>query len=272
MKLKKLILMTMPAAMLAYFGPSTNQNYCSNIAKLATPKKETATQGYSALNPQQIEQIKRITIETIKNNPELISSQIKKFQDEKITKTQTRDQNLIKNNKYALLMENNNLGYGNKKSAFTIVEFIDYQCSHCKKLASTLRKDFATKGNVRVIVKELPILGKNSVNAAKAAIAASKQGKYTKFQNYLLTSNQAFTEENLMKAAKQIKLNMTRFKKDFASNKTAKHLDKNLTLAKKLIINATPTIVVTKTDGSKGKIIPGSLSSSEINKLLSSLR
>lgn len=222
----------------------------------------------ATLTPEQVMQVQQITIETLKNNPNLIKEQIDTYQLDKIQKEQFADTKLIKQYKKQILSQNDNLTFGNSNASVVLVEFIDYNCSHCKNLVHTIKEATYNDPQVRVIVKEMPVLGKSSVNAAKAAIAAANQGKYLKFQNYLLTTKNAFNEKSLFMAAKQIGLNLKKFKADFNSKTTRRYIQKNLELAKLLKIKATPTMIITDNTTSFGKIIPGDLSFNQLNTLV----
>ena len=235
------------------------------LAKLPIDSVQFASKD---LSPSQIQQIEQITKDTIANNPALIAEQIENFQAKKIQAEQLLDQQIISKNKFELLSKYNELSFGNPNAKIMIVEFVDYNCSHCKQLLHTVKAATFNDNNVRVIVKELPILGKNSINAAKAVIAASKQGKYLKFENYLLSSKQRFTEDNLLKAAKSLQLNLKQFRQDFASRATQAQIDANFKLAKALFIKATPTLIITDNNVTFGKIIPGALNLKQFQKLI----
>jgi protein-disulfide isomerase len=230
-----------------------------------------SVQNQNNLSANQKQQVVNIVLETIKQNPQVLIQQIEKYQLEKIRNVQLRDQRLVLDNKSEIFMENNKLSYGSPRASKVIVEFIDYSCKHCKTLARNINKLYETNRDFRVIVKELPVLGKNSENAAKAAIAASKQNKFMKYHNYLLTTNDSYTLKNLNREARRLKLNMKKFRADLKSANTRKYLEKNQSLAKKLHINATPTIIVSNSAGTNSKIIPGLLSQSQVSQLVNSL-
>src|SRR5687768_16532442 len=73
------------------------------------------------------------------------------------------------------------LALGNPSAEIAIVEFFDYNCGYCRKDVTEVSKLLETDGNIKIIIKELPILGPNSTLAAKAALASAKQGKYPDF-------------------------------------------------------------------------------------------
>lgn len=220
------------------------------------------------ISNSQIQKIEQITKDTIANNPALLAQQIEKYQTAKILSEQELDQQIISRNKTKLLDQYNGLSYGNPQAEVIVVEFVDYNCKHCQQLTHTIKEATYNDQHVRVIVKQLPILGRNSINAAKAVIAASKQGHYLKFQNSLLSNKQAFTENNLIKIAQKLQLNLKQFRLDYASKATQNQIDANFNLAKDLFIKATPTVIVTNPNASFGKIIPGSMNLTQFKQLV----
>jgi protein-disulfide isomerase len=83
---------------------------------------------------------------------------------------------------------------GNPNGNLTVVEFFDYQCPDCKKLASELAKLVQDDGNIRVVLKDWPIFGDASVFAAKLALASKYQNKYAVAHDALIAADTKLTE------------------------------------------------------------------------------
>ncbi|TAK76960.1 MAG: DsbA family protein [Gammaproteobacteria bacterium] len=147
-----------------------------------------------------------------------------------------------------LLHQPNNPIAGNPKGTITVVDFFDYQCEHCIKMAPVLNAIIKANPNVRIVFKDFPIMGPMSQFAAQAAIAANMQGKYYEFNHALMTVNQPLTQELVFEVAKSVGLNMARLKKDINSPTVAHQLEANMKLAKSLKLYATPTYFIGKTD------------------------
>ncbi len=165
---------------------------------------------------------------------------------------------------------------GNSNGNVIIVDFFDYQCRHCGELSQTLSGLVKKDPNVRVVFKELPILGDESEYATKAALAAAKQNKYLEFHNRLMALGASFNQEQVLSAAKQAGLDMTQLKHDMSSKAVAHEIKTNLALSQKLSIHGTPTIVIAKNandlKGEKIYIISGALSEEEIKDILKKVR
>lgn len=136
---------------------------------------------------------------------------------------------------------------GNPKGAVTVVEFFDYQCVHCKRMKPILSEISQKNANVRVIYKELPIFGKRSETASRAALAAAKQGKYEAMQAALLKIEKRLDDALVLSTAESIGLDMAKLKQDMKSKAIDDELAANHTLADNLNLMGTPAFIVAST-------------------------
>jgi len=136
---------------------------------------------------------------------------------------------------------------GNLKGAVTIVEFFDYQCVHCKRMKPIMSEISKKNANVRVIYKELPIFGKRSETASRAALAAAKQGKYEAMQAALLKLEKRLDDALVMSTAESVGLDMAKLKQDMKSKAIDDELAANHTLADNLNLMGTPAFIVAST-------------------------
>ncbi len=133
---------------------------------------------------------------------------------------------------------------GNPDGDVTVVEFMDYNCPYCKRALVDVEKMVANDKNVRVVMKEFPILGKTSVFASRAAIASRAQGKYWEFHLALMKKRGSATEASVLKAAKKVGLDVVRLRKDMDSPEVTAVIDRNYAIAQALNINGTPAFVI----------------------------
>ena len=147
----------------------------------------------------------------------------------------------------ALLHKANDPVLGNPKGEITIVEFFDYQCSHCIDMAPVMHDVINNNKEVRLVLKEFPIRGALSDYAARAALAANKQGKYADF-SYALFVNQPLSEENILMLASNSGLNVEQLKKDMKDIAIKNQLASNINLARELKLTGTPAFFIGKTD------------------------
>ena len=125
----------------------------------------------------------------------------------------------------------------------TVVEFFDYRCGYCKKVDSQI-KGLADKPGVRIVYKDFPILGPESLLAAKAALAAGKQNAYHEFHHALITATAPVNEALVEQIAADLKLDRERLKKDMNSAEISAEIDRTMALATTLGVQSTPTFVI----------------------------
>ncbi len=140
---------------------------------------------------------------------------------------------------------------GNPKGDITVVEFFDYNCGYCKKALPDLAAVIQRDKNVRVVLKEFPILSKGSEEAAKVALAAKMQGKYWEFHRAMLETQGQANEAVALRVADKVGLDMARIKKDMAGAEVKKEIDDTRKLAQKMGIQGTPHFLV------GDRVIPG---------------
>ena len=133
---------------------------------------------------------------------------------------------------------------GNPAGDVTMVEFFDYNCPYCRKVGGAVRETVAGDPKLRVVYKEFPILGPNSVFSAKAALAAHRQGRYVAFHEALMQARGVADEAAALRIAAEIGLDVTRLKADMADAAIQSALDRNLQLARALRLAGTPGFVI----------------------------
>lgn len=155
---------------------------------------------------------------------------------------------------------------GNPDGDVTIVEFFDYRCGYCKRVYPTMMKTVKNDGNVRLVYKEFPILGPESITAAQAAIASIKQNKYEEYHHAMMAGRGKLTVDRIFAIAKELGLDIAQLKLDMASEETRNVIAQNHDLARQLDINGTPAFVI----GSK--LAPGAISADQMKQLIALAR
>ena len=142
---------------------------------------------------------------------------------------------------------------GNPKGDVAMVEFFDYNCGYCKGMFPAMMETVKADGNIRLLMKEFPILGPSSVTATKAALAARKQNKYTELHLALMDHKGSLTDDAVMQVAKDTGLDLARLQKDMADPAVTAIITKNRDLAQDLDIQGTPALVIGDT------LVPGAV-------------
>ena len=164
----------------------------------------------------------------------------------------------------ALFRDPNSPAVGNRDSEVQIVAFLDYRCPYCKKLTNILAKMQAD--NVRIVYKEWPILGDSSLLAARAALAADKQGKYLAFHARLMNSRLIPTATYIEEIAVALGLNQSELLTDMNSAATTLAIQHTSGLASALGLLGTPALVVGRS------IVQGEITQSQLERLVENER
>lgn len=133
---------------------------------------------------------------------------------------------------------------GNPQGDVTVVAFLDYNCPDCRADTPELAKLIANDGNVRLVVKELPVMGKNSDVLARLALAAAKQGKYLKLHEKFFTTPGPLTREQALVLADGLGLDRAQLVQDSRDRVVAKALADNKRIAGKLGVKDVPFYLV----------------------------
>jgi protein-disulfide isomerase len=205
----------------------------------------------ATMNPVQRKEIESIVKQYLLNNPEVLL-EIQNALEAKMDKLQAeRTAAVIRGNAPEIFRPAFSPVVGNAKGDVPIVEFFDYNCGYCKRAFSDVAKLIDKEKQVRVILKELPILSKGSEEASRVALAAKMQGKYWEFHRAMLQSQGQANEASALRVAEKVGVDIARLKKDMASAEVQKEIDDTRALAQKLGIQGTPHFMV------GDRIIPG---------------
>jgi protein-disulfide isomerase len=147
----------------------------------------------------------------------------------------------------------------------TVIEFFDYNCGYCQRALPEVMKLMETDKNVKALFLEYPILSAGSQEAAKAAVAAAKQGKYFEFHREMLASGRA-SKESALKAAEKTGLDMTKLAADIAAPETEAFLAKLSEIGRRLMVDGTPSFVI------GDKLIPGAAEAEQMKILVDETR
>ena len=249
--------------------PSANSQKEKNPAaalasKLAKPKAAPAPM----LMAQDLDKkrIERIIREYLINNPEVLEEAIRALQAKREARRQTAARASIRKNRKQIYSDPEDPVGGNPNGDVTIVEFFDYRCGYCKRVAPVVEKALAKDKKIRLVYKEFPVLGPNSVLAARAALASRAQGKYLVFHKALMKAKISYDEASIMKIAALVGIDTARLKKDMQAPVIQAQIAKNHALARSLNIRGTPAFVI------GDQLFPGALNPAQLARMIQQAR
>lgn len=223
------------------------------------------------ISPAERNKIESVVHDYLLKNPEIIyqavqALQAKQYQE--AAKTVKQTQQTAGNFADKLFKNANDPVAGNPTGKITVVEFFDYQCPHCVDMAPVIADIIKANPDVRVVFKDFPIRGPVSEFAAKAALAANKQGKYYEFNHALLTATtQPLTNDAVLTIAKNTGLDVDKLQKDMNDSSITNQLKDTMKLAQDLKLFGTPALFIGKTDGSGSTgitYVPGQMNTKQL--------
>src|SRR5713226_1083910 len=177
------------------------------------------------------------------DHPDVIMEAVSRFEARQRTEEGSAGQKILKDRAEEIFRDPDSPVVGNPDGDVTLVEFFDYNCPYCRQMAPLMVQAEAADPKLRIVYKEFPILGPNSVFAAKAALAANKQGKYVGFHRALYQVRGQVDEGRVLEAAGTVGLDVGRLKADMQDPAIDGLLERTGTLAQALRITGTPGFV-----------------------------
>ncbi len=154
----------------------------------------------------------------------------------------------IKDNIATIFNSSHQVVLGNPQGNVTMVVFFDYNCAFCKRALPDMMSLLQSDPNLRFVLKEFPVLGPGSVEAAHVAVAARMQDptgkKYIEFHQKLLSGRGEADKARALAVAKEVGFDMARLEKDMDSDEVKQTIDENMKLADALGVSGTPSYVV----------------------------
>ncbi len=211
----------------------------------------TATAYADDFTPQQKTQIEGVVHDYLLKNPEILAESIQVLQKKQMDKMKSQTQQTAIKNASVLFGQGGDPLAGNPNGKVTLVEFFDYQCSHCIDLFPSLQALIKANPNLRVVYKEFPIRGPLSLYIAKASLAADKQGKFEVFHEALMNNAKDLNQDKVMELAKSAGLDVQKLKKDMDSPAIDQEIKSTYKLAQDLQLFGTPAMFIAKTETAK---------------------
>ena len=224
-----------------------------DIQKMATAPAETAEAPKTPVPAPQAAPTDQARVEEIVRNyllvnPEILQEAIGELEKRQALAEAEKHKAAVKENAAILFNSPRQVVLGNPQGDVTFVEFFDYNCGYCKKAYSDMMALIKSDPKLKVVLKEFPVLGKGSTEAAQVATAVRMQDKtgkkYIEFHQKLLMSRGSADRERALAVAKEVGMDMSRLEKDMSSEEARISIEESLKLASELGLNGTPSYVV----------------------------
>jgi protein-disulfide isomerase len=217
------------------------------VAALALLAAAPAPASAQALSDTQKSAVEQIVRDYLMKNPEIIQEAVAELERRQQVAQRTAQQSALRDHGDELFRSPRGNLVGNLSGDVTLVEFFDYNCGYCKRALGDLQTLAKADPKLRIVLKDFPVLGPESVAASKIALAAKLQLSGDKLFDYharLLGSRGTVTGDRALSLAKEMGLDMARLQKDVDGPEVRATLAENAMLGEKLSLTGTPAYVI----------------------------
>jgi protein-disulfide isomerase len=211
------------------------------------------------------EQIEKILRDYLMREPEVVLQALQEMQRREAEASAARQRAAIAKNQNKLLEDPLTPVGGNPDGDVTLVEFFDYHCAYCRRVVSSVRELLDEDSGLRVVFKDMPVLGPDSVRAARAALASRKQDGYVPF-HFALMATDDLSLAGIRATAKAVGLDPDRLEADMDAPEVNAVIEANYALAHELGIEGTPAFVI------GDQLIPGAIEKARLEHLIDEAR
>ena len=192
-------------------------------------------------------EIERTVKDYLLSHPELLLDVMQELDKRQAEEQAKKLRAAVMENSAAIFTSPRQVTLGNPQGDVTVVEFFDYNCAYCRGAMSDMLDLLKNDGKLKFVLKEFPVLGPGSVEAARVAVAVRMQDKgkkYFDFHQRLLGGRGQADRARALAVAKEVGLDMARLEKDAASDEVKATIEESMKLAEALGLNGTPSYVV----------------------------
>jgi protein-disulfide isomerase len=204
--------------------------------------------GAQSISSAQRGEIEAIIKDYLVKNPEVLQEALMELEKRQAAAQAQQHQTAVKDNAEALFNSKRQVVLGNPKGDVTMVEFFDYNCGYCKRALADMMELMKGDAKLRVVLKEFPVLGEASLDAARVSVAARMQDpsgkKFLEFHQKLLNHRGQIGKAQALAAAKEAGFDVARLEKDMAGEEPKATITESFKLADALGLSGTPSYVV----------------------------
>ena len=213
-------------------------------------------------------QVEKLIERYLDKNPEVVVRAFRKYQQQQEDAQRLAQAQSLTGLRDQLENSESSPVRGNPKGDVTLVEFFDYRCGFCKQVHEPVTSTVKSDGNVRLVYKEFPILGPESVFASRASLGVffTQPLKYPAFHDALMTSRGQLSNARVISIAGDVGLKPEDIEAAMKDPRIDAEIQRNMQLAQSLGINGTPGFVIGR------QIIPGAIDENTLKELIAKAR
>lgn len=236
---------------------------------------QTPSASAEEFNGDQKKEIEKIVSDYLLENPDIIrqvfgllrQQDAEREQQAQLQRAEIAKQALDENRE-EIFFDKDQVVLGNPDGDVTLVEFLDYNCGYCKQAFGNMLDLMDTDKKLRIVIKEWPVLGPQSMEAALVAIAVSKEApeKYWDFHKAMMTARGTASKESALRVAEKLGISREKLEAMYEDKAMVKPIEANYRLADALQLTGTPGYVL------RDEVIPGFVPVSALKQKIEQIR
>ena len=227
-----------------------------------------STPARAETSPQERQEIEQIVRDYLLANPEIIEEAVNALRAKREAEQAASQAEALEENRELIFDSPHQMVLGNPEGAITLVEFFDYNCGYCRRAVSDMMALIESNPDLRMVMKEFPILSEGSVAAARLSVAVKEKApeRYVEFHQELFTRPGEATADKALEIARDLGMDVAALETTAASGGVTDNLQEVQMLANKLGITGTPSYVV----GSE--LVPGAAGYDALQEKVAAMR
>ena len=231
----------------------------------------TVNLALAQFSPDQRGEIEKIIRDYLMRNPEVLQEVIQEMERRQAQAEAEKHRDAIKEHAQALFNSKRQIVLGNPQGDVTMVEFFDYNCGFCRKALVDKMELVKADPKLRLVLKEFPVLGEGSTQAAQVAVSVRMQDKtggkkYLEFHQKMFASRGQIDKARALAVVREIGFDVARVERDINSDEVRLTLEEAFKLAEALGINGTPSYVLT------GQVVVGAVGVEKLREAINTAR
>lgn len=220
------------------------------------------------MNPEQKGEIEALVRDYLIANPEVIEEAINALRAKREAETVAAQTKMIEERQHLIFDSEHQMVLGNPAGAITLVEFFDYNCGYCKRAVSDMNALIEANPDLRIVMKEFPILSEGSMQAARVSVAVKDIApeRYQEFHSELFSRPGQADNAKALDIARDLGLNVEALRAAVDQENVTRNLQEVQQLAQILGITGTPSYVVGR------ELVPGAAGFDALQEKVTAMR
>ncbi|MDC9701018.1 MAG: DsbA family protein [Alphaproteobacteria bacterium] len=211
-------------------------------------------------------EIEMLLKEYLLREPEIVRDALIKLQVLENEKKDRQQRIAFQKKKTEIFNDSKGFVAGNKNGDVTLVMFFDYNCGYCRASFPIIEELIKSDPNLRILLREFPLLGENSAAVSRLAIASIKQKKYLEYHRALMSSKIRLDKEAALKIAIKVGIDPGKLEKEAQTPEIEGLLKETFRLSSDILLNSTPSFAL------GNEVLVGMIDLKELKNKIAALR